>query len=89
MPPAPNACGSCVNFDPVLPSDDARRGRHGWCAAKSTYPAREQQGQTFPAGVKRVPEGTLAKPVIVRRDEVVANCAFFQAKPLVTSTKKK
>ncbi len=72
-------CNDCQNYDVILRGKEPTR--RGWCAAKSEYPAKEQKGQVFPAGVTRVNEGELAKPVIVVGSEVIPACALFRAKP--------
>jgi hypothetical protein len=76
---ADNPCKSCQNYDPIIRGKTA--GRHGRCAAKSTYPAQEQKGQVFPPGVKREAPGVLAKPVIVLGSGIVPACTLFRAKP--------
>ncbi len=70
-------CVKCSNFDRIVFGDGTRKARHGWCAVKSIYPHKEQQGQVFPRNVVRAEEGALASPVIVQADEVVANCVRF------------
>ena len=77
-------CSTCRNSDPIRNGLDAK-GRvqfavRGWCSVKSAYPFQEQPGQIFPAGVARVAPGELARPVIVREDEVVPGCALYQPK---------
>jgi hypothetical protein len=67
-------CSECKYFDPVTPPK-GHTASHGWCVARSLYPFKEGPGQVFPPSARRVdsPE-KLAKPVIVRTDEVVAAC---------------
>lgn len=75
-------CDTCDHFDPVL------KGKHGkvvetvwgWCAAQSIYPTNEGPGQKFPAGVTRAAEGEMAKPKIVRKNEVIPSCKLFKAR---------
>ena len=83
---ADKPCGTCSNYDPIIRGKDSE-GRHGRCAAKSTYPAKEQSGQVFPAGVKREAPGDLAKPVIVRGDGIEAACTLYRAKPVAKKVK--
>lgn len=75
-----NPCGKCKHFDVVVgPRNKANP--FGWCAARSTYPAKEGPGQKFPAGVKRVDDPIKpAKPLIVYQDTVEHGCSHFQAK---------
>lgn len=80
MPAAKNTCASCFHFDRIVFGDGTRKPRHGWCATKSIYPSVAQQGQVFPAGVKRAAPGALASPVIVAADEVVPNCPNYRAR---------
>lgn len=65
-------CGNCVHFDQIIASGD--RARHGWCVPNSVYPHVEQEGQVFPAGVRRAAPGELAQPAIRRLDQVVTAC---------------
>lgn len=76
---AEKPCNTCQHYDPIIRGKD--EGRHGRCAVKSTYPAKEQSGQVFPAGVKREAPGVLAKPVIVVGDEVERACTVYRIKP--------
>lgn len=79
-----NPCGTCEHFDPVL------RGRTGpggtrptawaWCSARSQYPAYEGPGQRFPEEALRVQVGELAKPYIVRPEQVVGHCTMHKVK---------
>lgn len=71
-------CGKCVNYDPRLGSNfkDTRRG---YCIARSLYPHKEGPGQLFPPQAQRVGKGELAKPFLVKKDQVVEPCTF--AKP--------
>jgi hypothetical protein len=75
---ADKPCDTCQHYDPILRGASA--GRHGRCAAKSTYHAKEQRGQIFPPGVKREAPGVLAKPVIVVGTDVVPACTLYRAK---------
>jgi len=70
-------CVKCSHFDRIIFGDGTRKPRHGWCAVKSVYPHKEQQGQIFPSHVTRAAPGALASPYIVQADEVVPNCARF------------
>jgi len=73
-------CSSCFYFDRIIFGDGTRKPRHGWCAIKSIYPHKEQEGQVFPAGVKRAAPGALASPVIVTIDEVVPHCPSYRSR---------
>jgi hypothetical protein len=77
---ADKPCDTCKNYDPITVQNGQNVGRHGRCAAQSTYPAVEQQGQKFPPGVKRVAPGQLAKPVIVTGTETVSACSLYRGK---------
>lgn len=70
------ACKDCVFFD--LQYRGTIRGqrptKHALCAARSTYPAEEQDTQVFHPQAKRVAPGELAKPVLVWADAVVRHC---------------
>lgn len=79
---AEKPCNQCQHYDPIIRGKD-KQGKHGRCAAKSTYPATEQKGQVFPPGVARAPDGELCKPVIVIGTEIVATCDLFKIKPTV------
>lgn len=76
---ADQPCSNCQHYDPIIRGTE--EGRHGRCADRSTYPAKEQPGQVFPVGVRREPPGELAKPVIVVGSDVMVNCAQFRGKP--------
>lgn len=76
---ADKPCNTCKNYDPILRGKDTE-GRHGRCAAKSVYPAVEQQGQSFPPGVKRAAVGEQAKPFIVVGSEVQTSCTIYRSK---------
>ena len=78
-------CGDCAHYDPML-SRGQKTGM-GRCAAKSIYPAVEQKGQVFPAGVKRAEPGELGSIKIVRLKLLEANCGDFKAKPVATPAK--
>lgn len=67
-------CDTCVHFDPILVGGARKAARHGWCAAKSTYPAVEPRGQTFPPDVKRADPGERAEPHIVLARGIVRMC---------------
>lgn len=77
---ADKPCKTCLHYDPIIRG--IKEGRHGRCAATSTYPATEQSGQVFPPGVKREAPGVRAKPVIVTGSGIVPTCALYRAKPL-------
>jgi hypothetical protein len=77
---ADKPCNTCKNYDAITVRDGKDVGRHGRCAVKSTYPAVEQQGQTFPPGVKRVAPGERAKPEIVVGEEVIPACTLYRSK---------
>lgn len=70
-----HSCGMCEHFDVVL--NGTRKTSWGWCAKKSVYPHLEGPGQVFPAGVARVLPGELAKPHMVRAEEVVPLCETY------------
>lgn len=72
-------CKECKHCDPIVVGDGTRNNRHAWCAAKSEYPAQEALGQVFPAGVRRVAPGELARPVIVVASDVVKHCDRFRS----------
>lgn len=76
-----NACSACTNFDRIVRGDGTRAVRHGWCAATSVYPHKEQEGQIFPPGVRRAGPDQLAVPTIVTDDSVVTTCGNFRGKP--------
>ncbi len=76
---ASQPCNMCQNYDPIIRGKT--EGRHGRCAAKSTYPAVEQKGQTFPPNAKRAPAGEPCKPVIVVGEDIIPACNLFRAKP--------
>lgn len=82
---AEKPCETCQHYDPILRGNTA--GRHGRCAAKSTYPNKEQKGQVFPKGVKREAPGVLAKPVIVVGADIVPTCTLFRIKPVAPKGK--
>lgn len=73
-------CKNCKNYDRIILGDDSTKTRQGWCAAKSLYPAVAMEGQVFPANIRRVKIGELAKPVIVYGSEVVGHCLDFRPK---------
>lgn len=70
-------CGLCKLFDPILGSGE-KKTRRGWCIPRSVYAHQEGPGQVFPEGVKRAAPGELAKPFIVKRDQVIAPCDFVR-----------
>jgi hypothetical protein len=76
---ADDPCKTCQHYDPIK-KGKSKEARHGWCSIQSLYPAKEQPGQTFPAGVRRVPPGELAKPLIVTGSEVVSHCMLYRRK---------
>lgn len=80
-------CEDCVHFDtqyknihrldPKTKKPYADRvpiKGHGYCAAQSIYPAKEQDGQVFPPDARRAEPGELAKMVPVSPTGVVATC---------------
>ena len=77
-------CSACRFYDPIRNGLDTKGNVkfavRGWCAAKSVYPFKEQEGQVFPPGVKRGKPGELGKPVIVVGSEVESGCSSFRAK---------
>jgi len=76
-------CGACNNFDIVLRG--IKETSWGWCSRKSEYPATEGPGQIFPLGVKRVAANEPAKPFMVKKAQVVTNCAIFVTKKVQVS----
>lgn len=82
---ADKPCSTCQHYDPILRGTN--EGRHGRCAVKSTYPAKEQSGQVFPSGVKREAPGVLAKPVIVTGDGIESACTLYRVKPVAKKVK--
>lgn len=75
-------CNTCLHYDPIVRGGNKpRTPSHGWCSVKSVYPTVQPESRIFPIGVQRAPDGEMAKPVIVRRLEVVSHCAQFRAKP--------
>lgn len=69
-------CSSCVHFDEQYKFVNGRRVPlwYGLCAKRTVYPAKEQDGQVFPEGVKRAEEGQLAQPAIVQPGAVIPGC---------------
>lgn len=84
MPLNDKSCTSCRNYDPIRNGLDkhgnTKYAVRGWCAPKSVYPFKEQEGQVFPTGVTRVKPGELAKPFIVIGDDVQEGCGLYHAK---------
>jgi hypothetical protein len=73
-------CKDCRNYDPIR-SGQTRNPQHGWCAVKSIYPFKEEVGQVFPPGVRRVESpDELAKPTIVEGNKVIPGCIQVKAK---------
>lgn len=68
-------CGRCVNYDPRLGPKfkDTKRGN---CIARAKYSYKEGPGQIFPPNAQRVKEGELAKPYLVKKDQVVGSCEY-------------
>jgi len=77
---ADKPCNTCKNYDAITVRDGKDIGRHGRCAAKSIYPAVEQQHQKFPPGVKRAAPGQLAKAEIVVGENTVPACTLYRSK---------
>jgi hypothetical protein len=76
-------CGTCLNYDVIKPGNREKKqpdGRMGRCAVKSTYPTTEQEGQTFPSGVRRAAPGERAKIFVVYAAEVQRNCTEYRPK---------
>lgn len=71
-------CEQCEHYDVIIRGK--KETKHGWCAKKSKYPAKEGPGQIFPSGVQRVAHGEPAQPVIVQGTEVQSRCASFRPK---------
>lgn len=70
-------CRDCTFYDPIRAD-----GSHGWCVQKSLYPFKEGPGQRFPTGARRVAStDALAKPVIVRANDVVRACTVSKQNP--------
>jgi len=73
-------CKDCRHYD-VIRSGKTKTPKHGWCAARSIYPFKENPGQIFPLGVRRVAEeGMLPTPEIVAGNSVIPNCPKVSAK---------
>lgn len=73
-------CKDCQHYD-VIRSGQTKNPQHGWCSVKSLYPFKEETGQVFPAGVRRVESAEMvAKPVIVEGNKVVSTCIQVKAK---------
>ena len=74
-------CKDCRHYD-VIRSGQTKNPKHGWCAAKSIYPMKEEVGgPTFPPGVKRRESVDIpAKPEIVEGNGVVSTCSKVSAK---------
>jgi hypothetical protein len=70
-------CGRCCFYDPLIGSN-AKDTKMGWCVKRSVYPFQEGPGQVFPPGVARVAESELARPFIVKKDQIVGPCQFVQ-----------
>ena len=70
MPLNDKPCNTCLSYDPILLGDGSKQARRGWCAKKSVYPNQEQDGQIFPANVRRAESGKIAQPYIVIGSEV-------------------
>lgn len=68
-------CKDCRHYD-VIRSGQTKNPKHGWCAARSLYPMKEEKGgPAFPPGVKRVDREDLpAKPEIVEGNNVIPGC---------------
>jgi hypothetical protein len=62
-------CKDCRHYD-VIRSGQSSNPKHGWCAAKSIYPMKEEVG------------GPLFPPGVARRDrpDVVTNCTKVSPK---------
>jgi hypothetical protein len=86
-------CQDCVHFDRqyknLQKTDLVSRKRllvkqsikgHGFCAARSTYPCEEQEGQTFPPDVKRAGPKQLANMVPVVPDKIIVGCVDARLK---------
>lgn len=67
-------CGDCKNFDEITVGNGSKKGRMGWCIARSLYALG---GRKPPPGAKVAPAGVLAKPKVVTMTEIVANCTTF------------
>jgi hypothetical protein len=72
-------CSQCKNYDVIRHGLNGTASR-GWCMVRSLYPAVEGPGQSFPDGVRRAPNGELAKPFIVVGSQVRTGCADFTQK---------
>jgi hypothetical protein len=76
---ADKPCNTCANYDPIV-RGRIRVAKHGRCIPRSTYPAKEQHGQSFPPGCARAEPGELAKPHIVVGSNIVRACELYRAK---------
>lgn len=73
-------CRDCRHYD-VIRSGQTKNPAHGWCAAKSIYPFKEDVGQVFPPGVRQSASADVpAKPEIVSGSGVVASCSKVSPK---------
>ena len=88
MPINDMPCGLCANYDPRLGPKykDTKRGN---CVARAKYPFKEGPGQVFPPKAKRVKEGELAEPFLVKKDQVVASCEHAKPSNVEDSAKAK
>jgi len=66
-------CGKCDHFDPAL-GPHRKKTNYGWCAKKSRYAYSEGPGQVVPPGVHRVGLGEIARPYLVKWEELEAAC---------------
>lgn len=71
-------CENCRHFDQKyrMASGKLIALPYGWCAAQSVYPADARA----PEGAKLASAGAMAKPVIVKKLDVVSACIQVQAK---------
>jgi len=82
-------CGKCAHYDPILGPKE-KETKRGWCAKKSVYPTIEGPGQVFPKGVQRQAKATdMAKPVIVRKVQVVPACPYVKPASVLNAVQQK
>jgi hypothetical protein len=68
-------CGTCEHYDPVIRG--VKETKWGWCVKNSTYPNKEGPGQLFPTEAKRAASGAMPEPYIVRKEQIMPNCALY------------
>ena len=80
-------CSECDHYDPILRGMNETSS--GWCVKRSLYPHMDSKGQVTPANAERVPNPTdPAKPYIVARTQVKADCTLYAIKKKRQSKKE-